>query len=204
MIDWKKLFYFKLVIIFVLRVFTLAILISLVLTINFPLYKQCDSRWASEQLGTSSNTICSAGCLMSSSAMALYGIGNTQFNPSTLNKWLTANGGYVSGDLYVWAAVNKFGLTFRGFISNNDIKKNLDAGNIVIVNVHNGGHWVLATGYDGDNIKVNDPGYTTTSYTLSQIVNGNTGVYTINRLPNFINNFFSSVSDFFSFITGSS
>jgi ABC-type bacteriocin/lantibiotic exporter with double-glycine peptidase domain len=126
--------------------------------------------------------------------MALYAVGNTQINPSTLNKWLTANGGYVKDDLYVWAAVNKFGVTFKGFISNSDIKKNLDSGNIVIVNVHNGGHWVLATGYSGDNILVNDPGYATTSYTLSQIVNGNTGVYTINRMPNFLNNFFMSIA----------
>lgn len=131
---------------------------------------------------------------MSSSAMALYAVGNSQINPSTLNKWLTANGGYVKDDLYVWAAVNKFGVTFKGFVSNSDIKRNLDAGNIVILNVHNGGHWVLATGYSGDNIFVNDPGYATSSYTLAQIVNGNTGVYTINRLPNFINNFFISIA----------
>lgn len=135
--------------------------------------------------------------------MALYAVGNSQINPSTLNKWLTTNGGYVKDDLYVWAAVNRFGVTFKGFISNNDIKKNLDAGNIVILNVHNGGHWVLATGYSGDNIFVNDPGYATSSYTLSQIVNGNTGVYTINRMPNFINNFFLAVSDFFSFFSAS-
>ena len=34
-------------------------------------------------------------------------------------------------------------------------------------NVHNGGHWVLATGYSGDKILVNDPGYSTSSYSLS-------------------------------------
>ena len=34
-------------------------------------------------------------------------------------------------------------------------------------NVHNGGHWVLATGYNGDTILVNDPGYSTSSYSLS-------------------------------------
>lgn len=137
------------------------------LNINYPLYKQCDAKWAKEQLGTSSNTICSAGCLMSSSAMALYAAGNTQINPSTLNKWLTANGGYVQGDLYVWASVNRMGVTFQGFLNNNDIKKHIDAGHIVILNVHNGGHWVLATGYNGDSILVNDPGYSVSSYTLN-------------------------------------
>lgn len=34
-------------------------------------YKQCDSRWANNQLGTCSQTICSAGCAMSSVAMIL-------------------------------------------------------------------------------------------------------------------------------------
>ena len=37
----------------------------------------------------------------------------------------------------------------------------------------------MATGYSGDNINVNDPGYQTTSYTLSQIVDGQNGVYNV-------------------------
>ena len=49
----------------------------------------------------------------------------------------------------------------------------------MICNVHNGGHWVLAHGHSGDNILVNDPGYSTTSYTLSQIVNGQNGIYRV-------------------------
>jgi hypothetical protein len=55
----------------------------------------------------------------------------------------------------------------------------LDKGKVVICNVHNGGHWVLAHGHSGDNILVNDPGFSTTSYTLSQIVNGQNGVYRV-------------------------
>ena len=77
------------------------------------------------------------------------------------------------------------------------MKKNLDAGYVVILNVRNGGHWVLATGYSGDTIKVNDPGYDKSSYALSEVVNGNTGVYTVSKMPNFINNFFVSISDYF-------
>jgi hypothetical protein len=151
-------------------------LIVAVLSRNYPLYKQCDNAWRNEQLGTSSNTICSAGCLMSSTAMALAGTGHS-FNPSTLNAWLKTHGGYVSGDLMVWGAINSLGLTFKGKVANSQIKANLDKGNVVICNVHNGGHWVLATGYSGDNIMVNDPGYPTTSYALSQIVDGQNGIY---------------------------
>ena len=91
------------------------------------MYKQCDPKWGSEQLGTSpTNTICKAGCLMSSVAMSLSGIGK-DYNPSTLNTWLKGHGGYVSGDLFVWASVKPLGLKFIAKIANNDIAKNLAA-----------------------------------------------------------------------------
>lgn len=149
-----------------IKIILIATAISLAVGYDFPMYKQCDPKWAHEQLGTSSNTICSAGCLMSSAAMALYGIGNTQFNPSTLNKWLTANGGYESGDLFVWESINKFGMTFIGKVTRDKIIPYLDSGYLAFPNVHNGRHWVLAFGHDGGNILVHDPNYTTPSYTL--------------------------------------
>lgn len=161
----------------IIAILLLAVIIS---ARNYPLYKQCDSRWGSEKLGTHpTNTICSAGCLMSSAAMALSGIGNSQ-TPSTLNTWLNGHGGYVSGDLFVWASINPLGVRFVGFISNSAIASNINADNIVIVNVHNGGHWVLVTSMiNAQTVAVNDPGYATTSYTLSQIVEGNTGLYRV-------------------------
>lgn len=157
----------------------------------------------SDKLGTSpTQTICSAGCLLSSAAMSLKGFGQ-DFNPKTLNIWLTNNGGYVSGDLFVWASINRFGLTFKGFISNSRIKENIDAGNVVIMNVRNGGHWVLATGYSGSStILVNDAGFSVSSYELSQVVDGNTGLYTVNKIPNFLNNWILSVQSFISGLTG--
>ena len=168
---------------------------------NYPLYKQCDSSWANDQLGTSSKTICQAGCLMSSVAMALKGHGVSE-NPHTLNIWLKNNGGYASGNLYVWASINKRGFTFKGFVGNSEIKKNIDAGHVVILNVHNGGHWVLAKGYSGDNIQVNDPGYSSTSYPLSGIVNGNTGVYTTSKMPEVVSRITYAVETFFRDLLG--
>jgi hypothetical protein len=38
------------------------------------------------------------------------------------------------------------------------------------LNVHNGGHWVLATGHSGSTYSVNDPGFNTGSYTEGQVV----------------------------------
>ncbi len=162
---------------------------------SYPLYSQCDSKWANDKMGTSSKTICQIGCLMSSASMALAGTGKS-YNPGTLNKWLTSNGGYASGNLFVWASINKLGLSFQGFFANSKIKEKLDAGNVVICNVHNGAHWVLATGYSGDNIKVNDPGYSTTSYPLSAIVEGNNGVYSVSKMPGFLRNWYYSIEDF--------
>ena len=95
-----------------LKTFVLALLVALALGRTYPMYKQCDARWANEQLGTSSNTICKAGCAMSSLAMGLAGTGHN-YNPSSLNQWLKGNGGYVSGDLLVWGSVTRLGLTLK-------------------------------------------------------------------------------------------
>lgn len=40
---------------------------------------------------------------------------------------------------------------------------------------------MLVTGVSGSTVFVNDPGYSTTSYTLSQIVEGNTGSYRVSN-----------------------
>jgi hypothetical protein len=154
----------------------LVLLLAVALCRNYPLYKQCDSRWGNNQLGTSSTTICKAGCAMSSVSMGLAGIGKN-YNPGTLNTWLKGHGGYVSGDLIVWGSVSPIGLSFKGKVANSAIKSNLDAGHVVVCNVHNGGHWVLAHGYSGNNILVNDPGYTTTAYDINSIVNGQNVIY---------------------------
>jgi hypothetical protein len=160
------------------KILAIAVILVIASCRTYPLYKQCDSKWGNDQLGTSSNTICKAGCLMSSVSMALSGIGKN-YNPGSLNTWLKGHGGYVSGDLFVWGSVNSLGLSYVGKVANANIASSLSAGEIVILNVHNGGHWVLATSMSGSTISVNDPGYSTTSYTLSEIVAGNSGLYRV-------------------------
>ena len=84
----------------------------------YPLFKQCDARWKNDQLGTSAKNICQAGCLMSSVSMVLNDchktVGGQSSNPHTLNHWLKSNGGYVSGNSFVWGSVGKLGLSFTG------------------------------------------------------------------------------------------
>ena len=111
---------------------------------------------------------------MSSVSMALSGCGKS-YNPDTLNTWLKGHGGYVSGDLFVWGSVKSLGLAYEGKIANNEISAALGRNEIVILNVHNGAHWVLATSMSGSTIHVNDPGFSTTSYTLSEIVANSSG-----------------------------
>lgn len=141
---------------------------------GWTMYKQCDSKWANEKLGTCSQTICSAGCAMSSVAMILKTKG-TNKDPSSLNSWLKNNGGYSGGCNINWASVNAFGtITFIGKepgATENDICNGLKAGHGLVANVHNGGHWVLLTGCRGGGVfDVNDPGYSTTTYKKSDIV----------------------------------
>ena len=138
-----------------------------------PLYKQCDGKWGSNGLGSSS-TICKVGCLMSSVAMGMAGAGKTingqTATPQTLNSYLKGHGGY-QGNLFVWGAVEKFGLKYEGQTSNKStIRSNICANKVVILNVKNGGHWVLATGFDGETFKVNDPGATRYTYPSGEVV----------------------------------
>jgi hypothetical protein len=99
---------------------------------KWTLYKQCDQRWGKDRLGTSSNTICAAGCAMTSVSMALatYGVlvDKHTAEPEDLNVWLTKHGGYIEGDLLVWNAVHhlkndKFDLKVAaGRISKSEMK----------------------------------------------------------------------------------
>ncbi len=133
---------------------------------TYPLYKQCDGRWANEILGTSESTICQSGCLMTSVTMALAATGY-DFTPSTFNQWLTSHGGFYDGGEYIWASTNVLGLRFQGKVSNSQIRPHLDAGYVVIMWVRGGSHWVLAHGYNGDTIYVNDSGFPNTSYNIN-------------------------------------
>ena len=111
-----------------------------------PVYNQCDPRWGSTQLGSSS-TICKVGCLMCSVASALTGLGrkvNQQTpTPEVLNFMLRGNYGY-QGNLFVWTAVERYNIKYEGqFESTATIQKALCDKKVVILLVNGGGHWVL-------------------------------------------------------------
>merc|ERR1711988_100318 len=138
----------------------------------FGTFKQCDSRWGSNKLGTSTNTICRAGCAMSCVAMILAGRG-ASVNPGTLNQWLTLNGGYASKDLIIWSAVDShFRVSYQGQIKpdSSTLQSKLKSCAGLIANVRGGSHWVLLTGYQGSDIfSVHDPGFNQATYSLKDM-----------------------------------
>ena len=147
---------------------------------SFPLMKQCDAAWGSAVLG-SSTTVCTSGCVVCSlaSGMAGRGIKVSGATPTcgNLNTWLKANNGF-SGNLLIWGSVAGFGLTYEGQTSTiAAIKTAICAGKIVILNVNQGGHWVLAKSYNGDIFTVNDSGYTKSTYAASEIYLAKAAVY---------------------------
>jgi hypothetical protein len=81
-------------------------------------FSQRDSRWSGNQLGTcSGTTIGSAGCAISTIAMAgARSVSN--FNPASLNTYLTNNGGYLSGCSVIWSVAADIdgtgGFTWQG------------------------------------------------------------------------------------------
>ena len=150
---------------------------------QWTLYKQCGESWSNHALGTSTTeTICDAGCAMSSVAMSLATyrerVDGKHTDPGSLNKWLVSHGGYVDTDLIVWNSVAKLGkLAMKEDVhtlSRDDIRSAADRCEPVIANVREGTHWVLITGYDShdkDTFYVNDPGFSSVSYAYSGMSN---------------------------------
>jgi len=146
---------------------------------GWTLYKQCGQSWSNDMLGTAAGvTICRAGCAMSSVAMIMRTRG-ANVNPGTFNSWLRNNGGYVSGNLLVWSASDKLGVAKmtnyyhgRGSMSQATLQAAIKSGRGIVVNVRNGGHWVLVTGHaGGSTYTVNDPGYALNTYSYGDMSN---------------------------------
>lgn len=159
------------------------------LSYSFPLYKQCDPRWGNETMGIAGNgyrsTICGEGCAMSSTAMALAGLGATvngaPVNPKTFNAWLIANNGYTcidqDCDNLVLTAPEQFsslmsliGETAKPSFS--EISADIANQRIIhVAHVRNNSHFVLLTGTvpNEDAFYVNDPYYNVTQYPYANI-----------------------------------
>jgi Peptidase_C39 like family len=71
---------------------------------NIVRYSQQDPQWKNEKIGGGPDTIGYIGCALTSTAMLVSGWGYLE-NPSSLNKKLTANGGFIN-EAIVWSKVS--------------------------------------------------------------------------------------------------
>ena len=127
-------------------------------------FLQKDPRWASQQLGPSSDTIGGYGCTLCSMAMAL-GSQGFEVSPEELNQRLKDNGGFTENSLLIWGAIQKVtGGQFEVEIHNRPdhalINRELEKGNPLIAKVLYDNriyHWVLVTGKDETGYLIADP-----------------------------------------------
>jgi hypothetical protein len=143
-------------------------------------YNQRDIRWAAHPLGTKS-TIGAHGCLMTCASMVCNFFGHAS-NPLQLNNWLTANEGYLDGNLFLWASIERLypDMRFDGFVYNptaQQIKAVILAGVLPIMFVDFNDdtplvemHWVLGIGVMDGDVIIADP-WTGTIGKLSEMYN---------------------------------
>ena len=132
-----------------------------------PVYNQRDVRWKDHPLGTKS-TIGANGCLMTCVSMVCNQFGHAT-NPLALNDWMTANDGYLDGNLWLWAVLENLypDMKFAGFVYNPTTARIVNAiggGTLPIMYVDFDDstpavemHWVLGIGVMGDEVIIADP-----------------------------------------------
>jgi hypothetical protein len=122
----------------------------------FPAYQQCDPKWGKTTIGTTNDTICAGGGLLTTiaSAMAASGVmdNGAPTTPATLNAWLTKSGGYGAEGIQYEAVENRtWTLPFIG-ASQKKIKNyagivyTINAETIVHLAKLKSGQWVVLTG----------------------------------------------------------
>lgn len=128
---------------------------------NIKSYAQRNLLWSWIKINNTSSTIGRYGCTLTC-------IGDmTGRSPKSSHSWLKSLGAF-SRDLILWSRVPKF--VHRFYCTDKpapiaEIKAYLKARKPVLLlvsfekNVNKPNHWVLATGYSGDTIYINDPWY---------------------------------------------
>ncbi|KAH3756005.1 hypothetical protein Pelo_8133 [Pelomyxa schiedti] len=139
-------------------------------------YMQCGASYSGNELGTCSDeTICTAGCAMTSVTNMNKHCGGGK-DPGEMNSWLKSNGGYSSGCLIVWAKPCDLGNMAGGVCvligdSYNSICSDINNGVGYVIQVLSKSHYVLAHDCDTakTSYKVYDPYYSTTEYAHSGV-----------------------------------
>ena len=127
-------------------------------------YYQKDTRWAGEQLGRSSDTMGSDGCLVTAASMALANLG-FQTNPSDLNARLTQTDSFTPRGWLIWDGIRKVTggrakAHFYDDVSEDVINSCMRRGDYPLVQFYlkNGrSHWAMILKRDGRGYHMRDP-----------------------------------------------
>ena len=148
---------------------------------DYKSWKQYGSSWSTMTLGTSSDTVKSSGCAVTSAAILMVHSGSVtseDFNPGVMVEYLNQNGGLDSYGCLNWWALSGYAPDFK-YVTNVDnslhgttqaekaqeIKNFLDAGYYVMARISSGKntHFVAIDSVNGSRVTMMDPGSTATS-----------------------------------------
>jgi len=127
-------------------------------------FLQKDTRWGAEQLGKSSDTMASDGCLVTATSMALANLG-FQTNPSDLNARLTQTNSFTPRGWLIWDGIRKVTAgraeaVFHDEVSEDIINGCMMNGQYPLVQFYlkNGrSHWAMILRRDGRGYHMRDP-----------------------------------------------
>lgn len=140
---------------------------------EFTSWKQYDQTWAGIPLGTSSKTIKSAGCLVTSIAIQIAKSGTTinlsNFNPGTFVQQINASIGF-DGPNYYWNSPVNSGVApnfvykgtewVKGSLSERAARMQelQNQGYYIVIQAKTDQHWVALDHVEGEKVYINDPG----------------------------------------------
>lgn len=127
-------------------------------------YLQKDKRWAADQLGPSTGTLGSHGCLVSSVAMACCNLG-VDLTPKELNERLIKHDGFLPQGWVVWKAIprvtdSKLTADYHPAASHKVMDTALEHGAYPVVKYFLLGgiqHWCIIVGKEGQDYLARDP-----------------------------------------------
>ena len=128
------------------------------------IYSQIDPRWKQDNLGKTSDTMGSDGCLITATAMALTNLG-FQTNPKDLNARLTATDSYTDRGWLIWDGIRRVTdgravATFHDEVNADIIDQCMIEGDYPLVQFYlaNGrSHWAMIVRHDTRGYHMRDP-----------------------------------------------
>lgn len=129
------------------------------------IYRQDDKRWARETIGDTTDTMAAYGCTISSVALAVSNLTQTEITPSMLQTQLSDVGGFTSRGWLIWDKVSEatdgeVAAKYYDKPNHADIKSCMAAGNYPVVKIKLYDsiiHWVAIVGTTEDQYLIRDP-----------------------------------------------